>query len=147
MRKPASPAEILRAPKRGGTQIALYLLRGVVDLTFDRLSVDPRSGDLVIGGLTFYPLLDWDSEGTCAITFGTLVYGSGSSLDTPFNRSDIPPMRVPSVCLPPEQGAVLQSFGDPELLVEHATAEIRYDLASTRAETTANRNSGRAALC
>ena len=53
-----------RLLQRIATQYVVMVARTFVDLTYDSLTIEPGTNQMIISGLTLYPELDWD-QGHC----------------------------------------------------------------------------------
>jgi len=128
--------QIVNALTRLGTQYGLAVARTFVDLTYEHLAVDPRTGDVVITGLKLNPLLDWDKEGTCEIDFGRITRSDEFGFETIDSRFEISGVRVAPSCIEPGPGAMLSSLGYDGLTVDNLSIDLSYDFASSGADIT-----------
>lgn len=118
------------------TQYALLTARTVVDLTYDHLAVDPRSGDVVITGLKLYPVLDWDRDGACVVEIDRIAGSADIGFEAIAARREITGVSVAPSCFMPEQAAMMAAFGYEGLTIDNMSVELRYEFASSAAELT-----------
>lgn len=133
---PAEPAgtvlDWLHGVQLGATQGALLALRSVVDLTYEAVTVDRRTGDVVVSGLTLLPEVAWDPKRRCRIRAARLVLvgrsaGDGQRLDL---SAEADRLTVPAECLQPAVGLMVGSFGYGTLELEDAALRLEFELPS-----------------
>ncbi|MEM7509118.1 MAG: hypothetical protein AAF415_20550 [Pseudomonadota bacterium] len=114
---------------------SLLFLRSAVDLTYESLSISPKTYNTVITGLEIYPVLDWDQDGACVISIDRISSGTIYSFETSKSLMEVNGIHVPRACLEPEQSAMLVGFGyDDGLRSDAMSIQISYDLPSSAAE-------------
>lgn len=132
--QPVSPErQFMNTLTRFSTQYGLIMLRTLVDLTYEHLSVDPRTGDVVLTGLKVYPLVPWDQDGKCEVSFGRITRSDQIGFDVIDSRFEISDMKVSQSCFEPEQGAMLSAFGYEGLTASNLALDITYEFASSAA--------------
>ncbi len=115
----------------------ILLARSFVDLTYESLSVEPGTGNLVLSDVVIYPEFPWDTEFACEITLDRAVTGSAISFETLGSTIEISGLTVPAACFEPEVGGMLPMFGyENGIVAEAATIDITYDLPSSAADVT-----------
>ncbi|MHA1109257.1 MAG: hypothetical protein ACTSQV_09085, partial [Alphaproteobacteria bacterium] len=118
------------------TQYTLLTARTMIDLTYDHLAVDPHSGDVVITGLTLYPALDWDQDGTCMVAIDRIAGSADIGFEAIGLRREITGVSVAPSCFMPEQAAMMTAFGYDGLSIDSMSVDLSYDFASSAAELT-----------
>ena len=113
---------------------SVLVLRSTVDLTYENLSVSPKTYDAVITGLEIYPLLDWDENGECIIKIDRVATGSIYSFETSDSLIEVNGLTVPRACLDPAQSAMLLGMGYDTLTSDTMSIRTTYDLPSAAAE-------------
>ena len=133
---PAAMAEAGRTLQTAVVQYLLLAARSGVELTYDGVSVDPRTQDVVVDGLVLHPRLDWDREGACVIEIDRVALpgATSASIERLELIAEIDGMRMPPECLEPAAGLTLQSFGYDMLEVESAGLTLSYHLPSSGAD-------------
>jgi len=135
---PADAAEALRGAQRLALQYGLVALRTTVDLTYDSLTVDARTGDTVINGLEFYPDIDWMAETPCTVSVDRVAV-SGAPADAGLETLvQVSGVSVPRVCIEPAAAAMLQGFGYDGIEIAGASLRLAYDIPSAGADLEIN---------
>jgi hypothetical protein len=132
------PEGLVRAVQAGLAHYGLLALRTAVDLSYESVTVDPRTGDTVINGLTFYPRMAWESETPCVVTVERVAVADLSGQASLESMVQISGITVPPECVEPQTAALLQGFGYPELVVTGASLRFGYDLPSAEADLEVN---------
>jgi len=132
----AEAAAALRLAQRAAVQYALLVVRSAVDLSYDSVSIDPRSGDMVVSGLEFRPRLDWDRARRCRIGIDRVtVPGAGiDGIDRIALEIGVEGVRLPPICLDPASALMVQSFGYEALVLDEAAVTLSYHLPSSGAD-------------
>lgn len=132
---PAAAADALRFIQRAGIQYALLAARSAVDLTYEGVSVDPRSGAVVVDGLSLRPRLDWDPDRTCEIAVERIALpdGAAGGLETIAVVAELDGLSVATACLEPGPGLAVQSFGYDRILLDNASLSLDYHMPSAGA--------------
>ena len=118
------------------TQYTLLAVRTAVDLTYENLTVDPHTGDVVISGLKLYPALDWDQDGACEVTIDRIAGSQDIGFDAILSRREITGVNVAPSCFPPEQSGMMAAFGYDGLTVDSMSVDLSYEFASSAADLT-----------
>lgn len=126
----------VRVAQRIVAQYALLAARSAVDLTYDAISVDPRTNDLAIAGLELRPRLAWDPQRQCRISIDrvTVPAGGPSAIDRLSVTAEIDGVDIPSACFQPAIGMTAQSFGYESIRIESAALDLSYHLPSSGAD-------------
>jgi TPR repeat protein len=138
---PAQPApetaqaeRALRVVQRLATQYVILFARTAIDLTYESLSIDPRSQETVINGLVLRPRLGWDPEGACEIRIARLAASNAGDIDVFESLIEVSGLSVPAVCLQPGAGMMLQSFGYETVEIDRASINAAYEISSSAAD-------------
>lgn len=135
----ADPLGIVRGIENAARSYAVFLLRSAIDFTYDTITIDPRSGAMIATGLTFYPILDWDEDGTCTITVTQAIIGSTASADTFSSLVEATDVAVGTSCLDPSASGFLAQHGyEGSIVSDAAMIDFSYDLPSAGASFTFN---------
>ncbi len=126
--------DFLRLMQRIGVQYTILTLRSFVDLTYDTITIEPQTNDLVISGMTLHPILDWDEEGRCVITIERAIAADVTSFETLQTMIELSGINIPSACLDPGVGSMAAGFGYEQLVVDNASIDLAYDLPSAGAD-------------
>ena len=133
---PSLDSAIIQTLTRIITQYMLLVARTAVDLTYENLSVDPHTGDVVITGLHLYPVLDWDQDGACEITIERIAGSQDINFDSIHSRREITGVNVAPSCFPPEQAGMMAAFGYEGLTVDSMSVDLSFVFASSAADIT-----------
>ena len=126
--------DVLALLQRIATQYMVLTARSFVDLTYEQLTIEPGTNNMVISGLKVYPTLDWDKEGKCAISVERVVTGDVFSFETLSTGIEVSGVQVPAACFDPDIGGMMGSFGYNEVVVDQASIEISYNMPDSSAE-------------
>jgi hypothetical protein len=118
------------------TQYALLVARSFVDLTYEHLTVDSNTGDIVITGLKLYPILDWDQEGTCEVSIDRVIGSQDISFEAIESRREMTGVNVAASCFEPEQAGMMAAFGYEGLQVDNMSVDVSYEFSSSAADVT-----------
>ena len=133
---PATLEEGVRFVQRAVIQYGLLAARSAVDLTYDGVTADPRSGDLVLEGLILRPRLDWDPERACEIAIDRIAIPAtgAAGIDSVRFTAQLDGLVMAPECLEPGVGLALQSFAYERVEVESAAIRVSYHLPSAAAD-------------
>ncbi|MEL6767173.1 MAG: hypothetical protein AAFP17_08335 [Pseudomonadota bacterium] len=112
-------------------QTALSFARGAVELTYEGISVDPRSGEITISGLVLRPELPHDSERACEVSVARITLAGGGRFDRVDGTIGIGGLSLPAVCLEPEPAAMVSALGYPVIDAETVSIDLAYDERSS----------------
>ena len=124
----ADAKDLIALIQRIASHYAILTARSFVDLTYDQLTIEPGTNNMVISGLKIYPILDWDKEGKCQISVERVVTGDVYSFETVSTGIDIAGVSVPSACLDPNVAGMVASFGYETITIDQASIEVAYNL-------------------
>jgi len=130
--------EALRLIQSAIVHYGLFAIRTQVDMTYDSVTIDRRTGDAVVNGLEFYPALPWTQGTPCVVGIERVAIvdtGLDASLETVMEISGV---TVPAECVEPQQAAMFEGFGYETLVVNAASIRVGYDLPSAEAELEVN---------
>ncbi len=113
---------------------SVLLARSFVDLTYDQISVEPGTLDLVVTGLKVYPVLDYDQEGKCIISADRIVGHDAYSFKRINAGYDLTGVTVPAACFEPEIAGAMQQFGYEEIKIDSLSYEIGYSMPDSSAD-------------
>ena len=130
----SSSSDALRFLNRLAAQYLVLFTRSFIDTTYDTVTVEPGTNDLIITGLRLYPEFEWDEAGACEITIDRLVAADVTSFETLQTLIELSGLAVPLTCLDPIQGGLVASFGYEQLAAERMSIDITYDLPSAAAD-------------
>jgi len=116
------------------THYAMLAARSFVDLTWEQLSVEPGTNQLIISGLKLYPTLDWDADGKCEITIDRIMAGDSYSFETVSTGWEISGISVPTACLDPGAAGPMSMFGYDAIDIDAIAIEVSYSLPDSAAE-------------
>ncbi|MEM6971988.1 MAG: hypothetical protein AAF577_04210 [Pseudomonadota bacterium] len=111
-------------------QTGLGFLRSFIDLTYDAISVDARSGAVTISGLTLQPELPWDAAGACRVSIDRLTLADAGDLVRLDGTASLSGVTVPADCLEPEPAGMIASFGFNEIVADSVGITASYDAPS-----------------
>ncbi|MEM6678376.1 MAG: hypothetical protein AAF675_10955 [Pseudomonadota bacterium] len=134
-----SPATAQMAPVLEGSRVlismivqtALSFARTAVQLTYDGIAVDARSGEVTITGLTLHPELDWDSERACSVRIERVTLADGGRFDRIDGLLGLSGVTVPSACLDPGSSTIAAALGFDPIVAETVAIDAAYDVASS----------------
>lgn len=129
-------ASAIQAFQRIVVQYGVLLTRSFVDLTYETISIEQGTGDVVVTGLRLFPELEWDPEGRCIVTVDRLIMADANSLEVMGSAIALGDVTLPPACLQPEAAEALAAFGYDGLTVENAAIDIEYHLPSSAADLT-----------
>lgn len=129
-------ASALETLQRVAVQYGVLMARSFIDLTYDGITVESGTGDLILSGLKFYPDLDWDEAGNCVISADGLRMANATSIETLGSAIAIRGVTVPAACLQPPAAATLAAFGYDEVAVDRVAIDVDYHVPSSSAEMT-----------
>ncbi|MEM8622941.1 MAG: hypothetical protein AAGG47_05400 [Pseudomonadota bacterium] len=112
-------------------QTGLGLLRSGIELTYDGVSSDPRSGELAVSGLRLRPKLPHDTGRDCEIGIARLTLADGGRFDRVDGLLSLGGVTVPAACLEPGPAAMASTFGYSVIEAENVAIEVAYDFASS----------------
>ncbi|MEO1533213.1 MAG: hypothetical protein AAFU72_13685, partial [Pseudomonadota bacterium] len=112
-------------------QTALSFARGAIELTYDGISVDPRSGEITISGLVLRPDLPHDDARACEVVVSRITLASGGRFDRLDGTIGIGGLSMPAVCLEPEPAAMVSALGYPVIEAETVSIDLAYDERSS----------------
>ncbi|MEM0944589.1 MAG: hypothetical protein AAGI70_11655, partial [Pseudomonadota bacterium] len=114
-------------------QYSLLALRSAVDLTYDSLSVSPKTLEVVVTGLRISPDFDWDRAGDCVIEIDRIASGSLYSFDRSESLVEVNGLNVPRACFTAEVGGAMVGFGYDGVRSDSMSIQLSYDLPSSAA--------------
>lgn len=120
--------------QRLGLQYSVLFARTLVDLTYDSLSVDGKTQQTAVNGLTIRPRLVWDPDRRCVITADRVSGANSGDLSVLQSLIEVSGLSVPAECFDPGMGAMMQSFGYASLEVSSAAIDISYDMPTSGAQ-------------
>lgn len=124
--------------QRLGSHYAVMTLRSFVDVTYDQISVEPGTNQVVISGMTLYPELPWDPDAACEVTVERLSSSDVLSFETLQTGLELSGVGVGAACLDPQVAGMLGSFGYDGVTVEHASLSLAYNLPDSSAQLEIN---------
>jgi len=116
------------------THYSLLVLRTFVDVTYDRVAVQPNGTDLTISGVTLYPELPWDPEANCEVTIDRITTDDEISFQTVATALELTGVSVPAACFEREVAGMMSSFGYDGLVADTMSVGISYNLPSSSAQ-------------
>ncbi|MEL7139343.1 MAG: hypothetical protein AAFP67_09855, partial [Pseudomonadota bacterium] len=108
-------------------QTGLGFARSAIELTYDGIAVDPRSGEITISGLTFRPELPHDEARACVIGIERVTLANGGRFDRADVTIGLGGATMPVACLEPEPAALVGALGYPVIEAETVTIDVAYD--------------------
>ena len=126
--------ETMRLLQRITTTYTVLIARMFVDLTYDSITIEPGSNDLIVTGLRIYPELDWDQDGRCEIGVERVVIADATSFDMLRSTMELGGLSLPPACFQPEMAATLAGLGYDGLTADAMAMELAYDLPSSAAD-------------
>lgn len=108
-------------------QTGLGFARSAIELTYDGIAVDPRSGEITISGLTFRPELPHDEARACVIGIERVTLANGGRFDRADVTIGLGGTTMPVACLEPEPAALVGALGYPVIEAETVTIDVAYD--------------------
>lgn len=127
-------SRILRTLQRFATQYVIMVSRTFVDLTYETLTIEPGTNDLILSGLTLFPVLDWDQEAACKVEIDRIVMADFNDLDHFQSTIEVSGLTLPNACFDPMVGSTLAGVGYNGLTADTMMIEIGYDLPSSAAD-------------
>ena len=130
----ADAQDVLAFLQRIASHYMILTARSFVDLTYDQLTIEPGTNNMVISGLKVYPVLDWDKDGKCEIAVERIVTGDVYSFETSSTSIEVSGVTVPGACFEQDVAGMMASFGYEQIVVDQASIEVSYTLPSSSAE-------------
>jgi hypothetical protein len=115
-------------------QYAIMVTRSFVDLTYENITIEPGTNDLILSGVKLYPELDWDQNAECEVQIERLVAAGSNSFENAQSMFEISGLSLPAACFDPDLAGMMSSFGYDGLVADTMSVEISYDLPSSAAD-------------
>ncbi|MEM7056896.1 MAG: hypothetical protein AAF557_04860 [Pseudomonadota bacterium] len=135
---PSDAASLYALLQRLGGHYALIVLRTFVDVTYDQLTVEPGTNQLVITGMTLYPELPYDPDALCEVTIDRASSGDVLSFETVQTTYEFSGVSATPACFDPDVAGMLGSFGYDGLTAENVSLSVGYNLPDSSADVTIN---------
>lgn len=116
------------------THYSLLLARTFVDITYDRVAVDPNGTDMVISGVKLYPELPWDPEAKCEVTIDRISTDDEISFQTLASGLELSGVKAPLACFERQVAGMMSSFGYDGLTADTVSISVAYNLPSSSAQ-------------
>ena len=113
---------------------SVLLARSFVDLTYDQLTIEPGTMDLVVTGLKVYPILEYDTDGKCVISADRIVGADSYSFARINSGMHATGVTIPAACFEPEIAGAMGQFGYEEIKIDSLSYEIGYSLPDSAAD-------------
>ncbi|MEM7498201.1 MAG: hypothetical protein AAF371_09450 [Pseudomonadota bacterium] len=112
-------------------QAGLGFARGAVELTYDGIAVDPRSGEITITGLVLRPRLPHDEARACEIGIERVTLADGGRFDRVDGALSLGGVSLPAACLEPEPAELVSALGFPVIEADTVAIDLAYDDTSS----------------
>ena len=124
--------------QRLSSHYSILLMRSFVDVTYDQLTVEPGTNNIVITGLKVYPELEWDPDALCEVTVARATSADILSFETLGSSIEMSGVNVPAACFDPEVAGMMGSFGYDGLTSDNMSIGLSYNLPDSSADLTIN---------
>ncbi|MEM0987518.1 MAG: hypothetical protein AAGK00_01460 [Pseudomonadota bacterium] len=133
--QPNSVEDFFNSFERLLVQYQILVARSFVDLTYESLTIEPRTGNLILSDVIVYPELPWDQDFACEVLIDRAVIAGVTNFETLSSTIEVAGLTMPAACLPPDVGGMLPAFGYTDgLTAEAVSIDIAYDLPSSAAD-------------
>lgn len=124
--------------QRIGGHYAIMVMRSFVDVTYDQLTIEPGTNQLIITGMKVYPEFPWDPDALCEVTIDRASTGDVLSFETVSTTYELSGVTAANACFDPEVAGMMGSFGYDGLTADNASISIAYNLPDSSADLTIN---------
>ena len=122
-------------PMRLAAHVGLQAMRNVVDLTYERVLIDPETGTLALSGLEIYPNAGRGSIGECRIAIDQVVIDAKPNFEQFSGILELTGLRTEDPdCFPSEVRQELAEFGYDNISFDTLALEFSYHWADSSAE-------------
>lgn len=131
-------ASIMALIQKLSSHYAIMVMRSFVDVTYDQLTVEPGTNQLVISGMTIYPELPWDNEALCEVTIDRVASSDVFSFASIQTMIELSGVNAGAACFDPDMAGMMGSFGYDGLTAENMSIGLTYNLPDSSADLTVN---------
>lgn len=124
--------------QRIGAHYGIMVLRSFVDVTYEQVTIEPGTNQVILTGMKLYPELPWDQDAACEVTIDRASSGDILSFETVQTGYEFSGVSANAACFDPDVAGMMGSFGYDGVTADTVSISIAYNLPDSSADLTIN---------